>query len=188
MDRLEEQDGSILIHDIEGEDRPDSGYVVSSGVDGVDIGEHILMPPFSGVWFRRMHLGGYRFWEVRFLGIADLDEHVEMDQDASGLALCSISDEGEIIPKWDWVLIKRDSVNEQQGSILLTDKSKYRSCKATVVRVGPKCNELEPGDRVIYHGPSIVAGFYNLTTMDKSLDGNNEDYAILRERAVYCKI
>lgn len=170
------------------EERPDSGIVLSSGVKGLEHGEHVLVPPYAGIWFRDLMLNGYKFWEARFYGVADYSEFCEGEQRVEDIIPAAIDESGIVVPKWDWVLIKRDPVNDEQGGILLPDKAKYRSQKATVQAVGPLVTEVSPGDRVVYHGAMVVVGFKGIIDMDPTLDGKSEDYCMIKERGIYCII
>lgn len=190
MDKPEERKGSILLPDNAAEDRPDSGTVLCAGPDtGFVHGEHVLVSPLAGIWFRNVVLYGYRFWEVRFYGIADLDEDLSIRYDPYDEIPVAVGGDTieQLKPKGDWMLIKRDKNKTSQSGILLPDKSHYRTHKATVVSVGPKCTECEPGDYVMYHGPSIMIGFKDLISMIPGVE-DAEDYCMIKESGIYCKL
>lgn len=186
MDTPPSQIGNILLSDDTDQDRPDSGVVLSSGVDWLTPGERVLVPPFAGIWFRDLMLSGYKFWEARFYGVADFSEFSEGEQDVKDIILASVDDHGILKPKNSNVLLRRDPVNDEQSGIILPDKSKYRNQKATVVAVGPDVKEVSPGDRVVYHGPMVIVGLKNLIEMDPTLDGDSADYCLIDERGIYC--
>lgn len=192
MDQQEQEQGGILIPENAGGDRPDSGTVISAGKDtGFGIGDHVLVCPYAGIWFRNFVISGYKLWEVRTYGIGDLDEHDSIRYQPGEVVPAVINNVEQITDiqmKQDWCLIKRDPNKVSEGNILLTDKSNYRTHKAEVIAVGPKCNELSPGDRIIYHGPSIMIGLKNLVGMIPSMEGNPDDYCFIKESGVYSVI
>jgi len=192
MDTPEKQVGSIILSDLSEEDRPDSGVVLSSGVQGFKEGDHVAALPYAGIWYRDVVFKSHRYWEVRFYGIADIDEYDSRRLEPSDLVPITI-EQGDTIeecikPNADWVLIRRDGINDSQGGILLPDKAAYRNRKATVYSIGPRCTEVSPGDRIFYHGPAVCVTMANLIRLVPNLEGNPEDYCLIKESGIYCKL
>jgi len=193
MDPPEEEISGILLPDSADQDRPDSGIILAAPESyGLTAGDHVGVLPFAGIWFRDAVFNGYRFWEIRYYGIADLCEYDSIRQEPTDLIPVSLH-EGQTIqecikPHADWVLLRRDPVNDQESGILLPDKAQYRSCKATVYGVGPNTRDVLLWDRVVYHGPAISIDFQNLLKFVPELEGDPKDYCLVKESGIYCVI
>lgn len=162
----------------------DIGTVVSSGDDDLFPGDRVLFFPYSGIWFTPFRVGGLKIHEMRFFGLVSpsVDEEMVVKEDTSTPIPAVWRTGGEIKPRKDWVLIKRDPLRTNQGEfgIELPDSHKYRNWKATVIAKGPLADE-EIGDRVMYYGPSIV--------IDLDIVGNNaKDYALIKSGNLLCTL
>jgi co-chaperonin GroES (HSP10) len=162
----------------------DIGTVVSSGDDDLVPGDRVLFFPYSGTWFTPFRVGRLKIHEMRFYGLISpsVDEEMAVKEDTSTPIPAKWRTGGEILPRKDWVLIKRDPLRTNQGefSLELPDSQKYRNWKATVMAVGPDASE-KVGDRVMYYGPSIV--------INLDIVGNDaKDYALIRSENLLCAL
>lgn len=188
-----ETTGSILLPSGVGANvKPDVGTVVSSGHDELVSGDRVVFHPWAGTWFKPFRVGCYEVPELAFFGlISPGDEDMvvmEKIEDVIPLRLA----QDAIVPLGEMVLLKRDPLKTASGALWLADDSKERTLKATVVSAGPKAfgptgERLNSGDRVIYHGASILVG---LKGLGESMGGLEDlsDYTLIRARNIYAVI
>lgn len=197
MDVAASSRGSILLAETTDVDRPDVGIVIGAGEDtDLEPGDHVLVPPFAGIWFRDFVVDGLKLWEVRFYGIQTVDEYLHESEDIDDVIVARVEEDG-LKPRGEWVLLKRDEQHDTtEGGILLTDRDCYRTHKATVMAVGTGRErggkivplEVQPGDRVVYHGPGQHVGLKGLLDLYPDLEGDSKDYSLIKESDIYAII
>lgn len=173
--------------------KPDVGTIVSSGVVGVSPGDRVLYAPYAGVWFCPFSVDGLQVHELRFYGIVSpgLEDMVVTEPIEDCIPAKLVAD--RIVPVGENVLIRRDPLRLTHGSLAieLPDEAKYRTMKATVVAAGPKAfgpdgvSVLSAGQRVVYHGPSLVIGLKGVGER-MGIEGDLGDYALIKARNLYC--
>ncbi len=157
MDEPRHKQGSLYLPDeLQGKFRADSGTVIAVA-DNVPLvpGDRVLVSPYDGKWMTGFRSGGYRSnGEVRIYGRVALPGEAArvVPWTRSVRAVTSVEAEGiRIRPTGKNVLIRRETLHETMGGIMLTDEERYREPIATVLSVGPDCESgLTEGDRVIY--------------------------------------
>lgn len=167
----------------------DLGTVVAVGDDvelrpGVPLvpGTRVLVRPTDGTQREGFAAGEYKpINQVRIYGVYCDDSNVgdptRYAWDRSILA--EITEDMEIRPRGDNVLVRMKPLVESDRGIWLPDDSKYRTSEGTVVNIGETVLEVEPGDRVFYNPNAVI-----------QLDWRrrDKDLAILLECGIECAV
>lgn len=85
-----------------------------------------------------------------------------------------------IVPTGNQLLILRDPLAEEEGGILLIDKSKERGSTAKVLQAGPRCENVSTGDNVVYF--SACVRWVDLDADKELRELTMESYDLPRER------
>lgn len=144
MDYRPEKSGSIFLPDeIAGAGRPDRGTVISAHEStGLSPGDIVVVSGYGGQWVDGFECEGFStIGEVRFYG------HLGLSWKADVWAVIG----EKMTPTGSRVLLEKDNVQKMSsGGLHLPDGSETSSNIATVKEVGPDCNFLSTGMKVIY--------------------------------------
>lgn len=216
--------GSIFMPpDVAGHTRPMSGWVVAAGANvparrgpcppvkmEVAVGDRVLIFPFEGVRFRQLVFKrhGWAAQRVRLFGgvVGDLpishedgrminaDRRILPEFEPYHVAIPAKITMDIIEPIGDWMLIRRDSLQDKQSGIIMSERTRgvnsLGNWKATVVAASPAAieNGYAPGVRVVYHAPSTM-GELDFTFDSFGLVEPLEDYAFIRwTQCFFCEI
>lgn len=140
--RPETMAGIHLPDDYAGAYRPDRGTVVAAHANtGLVPGTVVVVSAYGGQWTDGFVSDGFSTdGEVRFYG------HLGLSWKADIWAICG----EKMQPTGSRVLLDKDNVQKESHGLLLPDGSELSSNVATVRDVGPDCNFLTPGMRVLY--------------------------------------
>lgn len=192
MDPHEHTSGSLLLADNDAEMlRPQSGTVLASGQPWCCPGDRVLVSRQIGLWLSDVTIGRWGAeGQVRVYGVGTRSDPEGSYYDPSA-GIYAIMGE-ELTPIKNWVLVKRDSAEEESaGGILLSLGERYRGMKATVVasgegRVyddGSRQEMPKPGTRVAYNVLAPKGEILNLEERYPSLldrwGGKSDDYALI---------
>lgn len=185
-----EREGNIYLPDsyVAKIGRADAGVVVASGLCDVWPGDIVVVRAMRGTWFAGFSFGDYGATttrgEVRFYGSTSIDYRWPRFNGAETSIMAKVEEGFKVKAIGEWLFILRDTTRVTQGGIHLTDNSKSRTCKATVVSAGGSADYKE-GDRIMYNPKAVI----HVNIGDEyDLPGDKDDYAFVRSRDVLCSI
>lgn len=138
-----ESRGGILLP-LSGRLNPDMGTVVDSDCDGLLLGSEVIVKPYDGLWLDRWHEDR----QLRLYGVVVPWHH----------SILAVRTPLGIEPVWDWVLVKRDDVENHH---LLPDKMRCSKSHGSIHAIGPRCEALPPHARVLFSSDAFEPGAKN---------------------------
>lgn len=162
--------------------RPTTGTVLARGEEASEVspGDRVIIERFGGDWFRDAWFGAYDCTgQVRVFG----DYSREFKHRIHPLKhVIGVMEAKQIRAVHTKTLIRRDTCPSEEGGILLTDRTKPRNQKATIVSIGSDALKMFPdlqiGDRVFYRGQAIVNEIDDLAR-EFNLPGDPVDYCFV---------
>lgn len=184
--RPKDVSGIVLPEDVRSEFRSDLGIVIGSGVDELEIGDQVYVRHDRGKCIEGfgIHEPQSRS-DVRFYGI-----NGGFDFNFTGLrtschrypfweAVLCMSD---FRPLGKNVLVKLAPKPEKLGVLLVNKRDVQRDPVAEVLAVGPRCEYVSVGDKVVIHEGAIDG-----ETMFLLDDEGMKDCALISEEFLYAR-
>lgn len=183
MDVYRDAIGMVQLTDLmRGALRPDSGWVIASGVPGCKTGEHVLLAPYGGNEFDGFEVGAVvAEGRVKIYGAASRDPYEIGYEDWRDNVMAAIGE--RLTAKGDWVLLRRDPTVTSEHGLELPDAMQYRTHKGTVVSAGPDAH-VKDGDRVMYHSGGVMYGIA-FDQGEYDFDGDPVDHVFIRSANLY---
>lgn len=169
--------------------RPDIGTVIAVGEPKKDKkpstllpGDRVICAPYKGKWVDKFTLDGYSTdRRVKFFGV---------DEVWWKSVIAEVrEEEGAVRTLGKQCLIMFKERPDQIGGIMLPDGTGEREPLATVLICGPECEQVKPGDTVVYNSGKTKEVKYGKEFAHMlGFPGRDADLAFIDEDGIYAVV